>query len=497
MALDSKHPLYGEYLADWTLLRDCYLGERRVKEQGLLYLPATSGMHADGMLPDQLGWKTYQAYKTRAIFHDFVKDAVETLIGVMHHKPADIQLPPRLEPLRERATIDGESLLVLLRRINEAQLVTGRIGLLLDIPANPPAGVRPLPYVATYKAEDILNWDRGRRDDETLQTLNFVSLDESEYERKAGFEWELVSKYRVLLLGDPDAIENADQGAKYRWGVFRKDNDGDFSTEAMQPASLMGRELEEIPFVFINSKDIVPEPDAPPLAGLARLSMAIYRGEADYRQALFMQGQDTLVVIGGMAAEGERLRVGAGTRLDLPIDGDAKYIGVSSKGLSEMRAALEADKKQAAAKGGQLLDTTSREKESGDALRTRVSAQTATLNQIALAGAFGLQSLLRIAAKWVGADPEEVIVTPNLDFDDTPLTGKDLVEYVSAKNMGGPIARKTIHDLMRRKGVTELTFEEEMKLIEEEEPMGPTITLPANPNDEGDPDDPDDEGDEE
>ena len=135
------------------------------------------------------------------------------------------------------------------------------------------------------------------------------------------------------------------------------------------------------------------------------------------------------------------------------------------------------------------MDTVSRERESGEALNIRVAARTASLKQIALAGAFGLQQSLRQAAKWMGQNPEEVIVTPNLDFVDDNFMPADLVQLTSAKNMGAPISLRTIHDWVREKDVTALDFEEELRLIEEE------ASLSVGSSNEEDLDDDDEGGD--
>jgi hypothetical protein len=137
MGIDNKHPQYSEFILDWLTMRDTYRGERIVKEKGELYLPPTAGMQADGMLTKQPGRQAYDSYKLRAVYHDFVSDAVEAMIGMMHSKPPTIELPKALEPMMERATINGEGLAHLLRRINEQQLITGRLGLLLDLPIIP------------------------------------------------------------------------------------------------------------------------------------------------------------------------------------------------------------------------------------------------------------------------------------------------------------------------------------------------------------------------
>lgn len=469
MAINTKHPAYARYQPDWQLCRDAYRGERVVKDKTVTYLPATSGMVADGMQTVQSpGYQAYMAYLIRAVFPDFMSMAVEHFIGMMHAHPPAIELPAALEPLRTRAGINGDPMEHLLRRINEQQLVTGRVGLLLDLPRIPdPAN--PLPYIALYNAEAVINWDDGAADQVDRPVLNLVVLDESEPKRVNQFDWKDVEQYRVLALGDLALNERT---GIYRQGLFSADTTLSYNDAAMIEPGIRGRTLDRIPFEFINSKDTVSAPDDPPLLGLARLCMAIYRGEADYRQNLFMQGQDTLVVIGGTNDDDDNLRTGTGARIDLPQGGDAKYIGVNSQGLSEQRQSLENDRALAGQQAGQLATAKSNQIESGDSLKTRIAAQTATLNQIALAGAMGLERLLKTAATWVGADPEQVKVTPNLEFAESAFTTKELVEMMTAKNMGAPLSRKSIHETMVDRGFTKLDYETEISEIEEEEPLG-------------------------
>lgn len=477
MAIDSKQPLYSEFEPDWELMRDTRRGQRHIKDQGVKYLPPTPGQVLDGMESKQIGLANYQAYKLRAQFPDFVQEAVRGLLGVMNNKPATIELPTAMEDMRESVTPDMESLQDLLMRMNEEQLTTGRLGLMLDVPTGAPAGV--LPYVVLYTAEDVINWDSGNiGNDNVTRSLNLVVLDETDQRRVDDFEWEVKQQYRVLVLGDVKDNENDNEGFAYRVGVFEEDQN--FSEGALIVPSIAGNTLEEIPFVFCNTTDIVPEPENPPLLGLANLSVSVYRSEADYRQSLFMQGQDTLVIIGGTLDrntgdnDGDgTTKVGAGAKIEVELQGDAKYIGVASEGLPEMRTALENDRENASSQGAQILNTTGGEAESGEALRIRVSARTATLNQIALTAATALQTILRIAAEWIGANPEEVIVTPNLDFTDQSIDGQTLVAFMTAKQLGFPISKQSLHRLAQMRDLTELEFEEEVDLIEQEEPETP------------------------
>jgi len=461
MSLSSVHPEYAEFLGSWALMRDAYKGEKAVKDKGIAYLPPTSGMVADGMQTGGHGAAVYDAYKKRAYFPDIVAEAVHAMLGVMHNHPPEFHMPEKMSGMIENATDNGESLAMLLRKINEQQIIAGRLGLLVDFDSNIKVG--ELPYIAMYRAEAIKNWDTATI---TLgrEHLNLVILDESGVVRDADFTWTQKDRYRVLILGDLSDNEYVGE-APYRFGVYQEEG---FTEDSLVVPRLVGRQLNEIPFTFINSRDISAQPEEPPLLGLARLAMLIYRSEADYRQSLFLQGQDTLVVVGSATDTDALVRVGANGILSLPVGADAKFIGVSSTGLPEQRIALENLYNSATARGAKMLDGGVSSRESGEALRIRIAAKTATLNEVALAGAFGLQSALRHVAKWMGLDPEAVRVVPNTDFSSSDLSGDDLVKIMTAKGLGAPISHKAIHALMKEKGLTGFDYEQELEEIEEE-----------------------------
>lgn len=453
-SFQSVNPEYSEYAPDWILMRDSYKGQRAVKAKNNTYLPPTSSMILDGFGKGetQVGQIAYNAYKQRARFPNFVREAVHMALGMMHSQPPEIKLPKAMENIRSSR---GETLVSLLERINKEQLITGRISVMADLPTNPSPD-KDIPYLTTYSAERVINWDDGSREESIPQDLNLVVMNESEPERKDAFSWEVQNKHRILILKD----------GIYHQAVFR---DEEYSVERLQAPSWKGNTLDKIPFVIINSTDLVSSPEDPPLLDLGNLCMSIYMGEADYRQNLFMQGQDTFVTIGLGADDDENVRVGAGARVDLPMGGDAKYIGVNSQGLSEQRQSQERMEARAGSMGAQTLDTTSRERESGDSLRIRIAARTADMNQIVETGAAGLEQCLKIVAEWIGENPDDVKVTPNKEFGEMPLTGQSMVEMATARNAGWPISARSLHDLSRKRKITSMTFEEEMQVVKDEE----------------------------
>lgn len=471
MSLRDVNPEYTDMLQKWTLMLDAIEGQEQVKSKKTAYLPYTSGMIQRGAgkstTNKSSGDQEYDSYLLRAVYPEIVNTAIETCLGIMHSKPPRIELPDSMEYLIDDATQAGETIFQLLRRINEVQLGTGRLGLLLDMAEVPTDQNQPF-YLSIYKDVTVRNWFTGLAQDE--QVIKFVTLDESQNVLSDGMSWTWEEMTRLLWLQETD--ENGDTLSEpiYRANVFQSDSSPDPGT--MPEPQFRGQTLDEIPFVFINSKDILSQPDNPPLLGLANLTMTIYRGEADYRQNLFMQGQDTLVVIGDDEDDDKQTQVGAGARLDVPKGGDAKYIGVDSKGLTEQREALQNDYRHASGQTAKIQDSTG--VESGNALYIRVSAKTATLNQIALTGAAALEKSLKQAAKWSGANPDDVRVTPNLDFVKEAPTPKDVLDLTNAIVAGAPLSDESFHAWLKKNEYTTKEYEEELDSISEQAPAAPT-----------------------
>jgi hypothetical protein len=418
------------------------------------------------------GLELYKAYLIRAFFPDLVKETVRALTGILDREAANIELPEALEDMRSVATPKGESLDSLLVQIHMDQLLYGRSGLLLDVDPN-----RDLPLIVQYPAPQIINWDDitetmsvkqidDTKRSEAMRRLLMVVLDESRYERETGdrFTWNLVPRFRVLSLG-------AGEGEVYTSQVER---DGAFQPEIV-PA-IKGKTLDEVPFIFINATDLATQPGEVPLVNLANLSMAIYRGEADHRSALFMSGQDTLVITGYDISSGDAENpsddaapiIGSGAFLNLPDpEADAKFIGPDSMALPEQRTSLEDDYRRAGEEGIKLLSSGAGA-EAAETLRIRVAARTATLQTIAMTSAQGLETALRAAAEWVGANPDDVKVEPNLDFVQETQNVKELIDFATAKKAGTPLSWKSVHNYLRAKDFTEMTFEEELDTIAEE-----------------------------
>ena len=498
--LSSRHPEFEDVEPDYILMDDGFRGERVVKNKTFDYLPPTDGQVLDGARQNvnTIGYGHYLGYLARAVYPEYIERAVGTLVGVLNREDPKIDLPPAMEPMRENATRRGESLTMLYRRINSHQLLFGRLALLADALEG-----RPTPILVDYTAQALINWDDEPFDTLDPFMLRFAILDESRPQLRDGLFWEEIPRARALLLGsdfaaifgeisNPEAGRVASDARTYRTFV----EDQDLRGPPMEPR-LAGRALPFIPLTVIGSTDLALTPGTIPLLGLGNLCLSIYRGEADHRHNLHLQGQDTLVIVGqegsaedpDAAASDQTVRIGAGARIEVPIGGDAKFIGVNPGGLAEQRSSIEADRRAAQDIGSRLLNPQGAAAESGEALRIRIAASTATLTLVAKTAAFGLQTSLRQCATWMNLDPSQVVVTPNLNFAEVRPETRAVGDLMDAKAKGAPISLRTVHRYAQDGDITKMTFDEEMTAIEDEEPLveapvEPDIATPAVPAEE-------------
>ncbi len=453
------HPAYLYLQPDWEQMRDTSAGEREVKAQETTYLPKTEGQELD---PNR-GADRYAKYLLRAVYANYLGDTQKSMLGLMHSEPPTISVPSRIDDMLTDCTVDGKSADMQLRRINENQLIYSRYGMLLDPPTEQASNVYP--RIASYGAFAILNWYAPLENGETV--LRYVLLDESAYEfNLESGEWEHKLVFRVLGLDAKD---------EYFTAVFTDSMGNVNLADPGQGDNIVYPEISKkrlnfIPFTFVNGLSIGSDPEKPSLIPLSDLCLAIYRGSADYRQALFMQGQDTLTAT-GVSKEDGPWQMGSGNAL-VSESKDAKFafIGVTGDGIEEMRESQNDLKAQAISVGVALIDTKS--SESGEALKTRLGIKTASMQAFALTGAEGLREQLRWAAEWTSSNPEEVEVVPNTDFTEGTATAQDALQLWTTLLQGAPLSIESYHDWMARNDFTRLTFEQEAEKIDEQPTLG-------------------------
>ena len=188
-------------------------------------------------------------------------------------------LPAALQPMIEDADLAGTPVDTFIENVVKEVIDVTRVGVLVDYPVASgefmtvgqaqAVGLRP--YLATYKAEAIINWRTARVSG--VNQLVLVVLAETYTEQKDEFTAEEKTQYRVLDLAD---------GA-YRVRIYRTD----LNTPAFEYTPMMnGKRLPYIPFVLIGRNGEAIDPQKPVLLDLVDVNMSHYRGTADYEHAL-------------------------------------------------------------------------------------------------------------------------------------------------------------------------------------------------------------------
>ncbi|WP_414461808.1 DUF4055 domain-containing protein [Hyphomicrobium sp. DY-1] len=454
--VSTKHPDWMDRADEWQLMRRATRGEKAIKEAGTNYLLMPSGFATK----KDKGAELYKHYIGRAQFPDIVSPTIDGMVGVIHRNESQIDMPDAMEPLFESATADGMPLEALHKQITRELLETGRFALLADAPT----GGERIPYLAGYTAESLINWSEAG---------DFFVLDECGLVRD-GFAWNEQKKYRILELVN----------GKYQVTVWENGVAG----AATNPTAVGSKPLTAIPFAVAGPRNVAIRPEGPPLLGVGRSSIAIYQLSADYRWQLYNTGQDTLFIINGDAPE----VVGAGVVVELKggtdnSPPDAKMVGPTGRGTADHRIAMQDERAAAIASGARLFDNQSKTAESGDALRLRFTAQTATLQTIAQASAALLEKGLRNIAVMMGLDPELVTVKAPKRLVDSALTPQDAVQLVTLWQ-DGAISYPTLYENLQRGEIAseERNADEERDLIDQEDIEHPPPTpeetgiLPTN-----------------
>lgn len=435
MSVSTKHPEYtARRVADWQLCQDAYEGESAIKDRGTLYLPKPSGYSTAGGHADD-GVAAYAAYRNRAQFPEIMGPSVGAMIGIIHAKEIQIEMPDAMSFLHERADGKRMTLVDFHKRITRHLLVTGRYGVLADAPES--GGD---PFLAGYDAGTIINWD----DD-------FFVLDETHMARD-GYVWTQKEQYRVLEL----------DGANYMQRLVTPEGETDVT-----PTRLGGGFLDRVPFVVASGKDIGPDVETPPLIGIANASKAIYQLSADYRLQLYMSGQETLVAINGDAPAA----VGAGVVHQM--DGaegfvpDLKYVSPSCTGIQAHLEAIEHNEHVAVQAGARLFEQAEQAQESGEARAMRFRSETANLQTVAQASCSLLEAGLRNIAAMMGLNEADVIVTPPDDLLDATITPQDAHQLWQIVKEGG-LSYETFYDRLQKGGLAspERDADEEFRLTQ-------------------------------
>jgi hypothetical protein len=435
MPVNSKHVEYQANEEIWQMCEDFVAGEQQVKAAGTKYLPKLSGQTPD----------SYEAYKNRAPFFGGVARTVSALTGAMFRKLPAINLPDALEYMRRDATGTGMSLNEVAIALTTEIMKTGRAGILIDRDED---GGKP--YIVTYCAEDITNWD-------STVGNQFIVLEEDKVERDPNDKFELVEvdSYRELTFdANGDYIVNIWEERQ----IDAKTKQKAYTiVQVIQPIK-NGKPIKYIPFCAISPTGLDLEIDRPPILDMVNVLLAWWRVSADHAHAIHticvptpvisddnVQGDDAFV-----------MKLGPDSVLKLATGGKAEFLEFKGQGLSEVTKHKEQLMDMLGALGARLVVGTGNKTtiETAEGARIREATGSAILGSIIASVEAALEKVLRWAADWENVSPEEVQVKLNRELVSTSIDANMLTAMLNAV-VKGQMSFDTFYKNLESAGLTD------------------------------------------
>ncbi len=472
----------------WTKVRDVLSDEDQVRDRGTTYLPKPRGMK------DQ----DYLNYAKRANFYGIAERTLRGLTGLVFRIAPVFTPPPALEHLTEEATVEGYSMDQALEEAISEVLSIGRYGILTDLPAG-----SEKPVFATYLAEDIIDWAEsftpGKR---TLTRVVVREEPDTSGEKDMLIIRELLldenGEYvqHIWKAEDTQSRTTSSARAFHRPLTVRQFNiQGDYEIKETFRPLRRGVPMTEIPFVFINVRDLRPRPVKPPMLDMANVNLALWRNSADYEQSLFMTGQPTAYLF-GVPKEDAPKAIGASTMWTSQArDVKVGYLEFNGHGLGPLRTAMLDKKADMSNLGARLINEAAADNVTAETTRLQGRSDTSVLVSAVNSVAKGFTKSLGFATAWTTAakNPDPVGVTLNSDFIETRMSPEELEKIVTTWQAGA-ISRDTMHSNLQRGEIVapDRTVEDEAALIEEEDEkgFGPTEDTPPELGDDPPADEP-------
>jgi len=428
MGIESTHPHYEKFKAQWQRCRDTYEGEDAVKFRKESYLPKL-GKQDDTQ---------YTAYLTRATYYNSMHRTVKGLVGAVLRLEPIIEAPTIMENLFKDITNTGVSLNDFIEGVLTEQLLMGRQGVLIDHD-----GERP--YLTGYTTEQLTNWLDGRIVlAETYRNSNPNDKYESTYE----------TQYRELVIENNRFIVYIWREVEGKWVIV----------DEITPVN-KGITFDEIPFVAVSQDGSNLVPETPPLLSLADMNLSHFRTSADLEHGRHFTALPTPYVTG--VDEDSELTIGSGTAWILPdVQSKAGYLEFTGQGLKALEVAMEEKRSMMAALGAQLLEGQKNGVEAAETVRLRQNAEASTLVSAVKSVETAVQQALTKMAEWMGVT-DSITVELNTDFVDAKLPAIEMTALMQAWQSGGISHETFLWNLQRGEVLPpEMTIEDERDRID-------------------------------
>lgn len=458
MSAKYVRPEVKKLLPIYKMIRDVLAGPKAVKDAKEAYLPIP-----DPSDDSDHARKRYQNYLLRAMFFDATSRTHEGYLGQVYYREPQIELPPLLEVLREDADGTGLSLMQQSKEAVGENLGLGRAGLYTDYSMQAERSATRLeqeagkvrPTITLFRPEKIINWRWSLFGNQKM--LSLVVLEETYDTDDDGFETCEDTQWRELRLVVPEGLGTP----VLRCTIWRDTKGGFIALEPTYPKMGNGKFWDRIPFNFIGSKNNDPDPDKPPMEGMAHINIGHYRNSAEYEESVFMVGQPTPWASGltedwVKTAWDSELRLGCREFIPLPEGGQMGLLQPEPNTMA--KEAMEMKRDQMVALGAKLAENATVASTATQENRESV-IENSVLSTCAKNVSAAYLAALVDAAIYSNIPADGIVFEINTDFEITRMSAQDRQQLLSEWQSGG-ITWEEYRWNMKRSGVA---FEDDAK----------------------------------
>lgn len=403
MPINSTHPDYPEYKKVAEFVETFQKGEVAIKKAGEKLVPRLS---------DQTDAE-YKAYVDRAPIFSVVPRTVSSLISAAFQKEPFFSLPEKLEYLRDDCTNTGVPLLTFAMKVLKELLVTGRAGILVDMPE---AGGKP--FFVSYDGDDIRNWG-GEGENQ------FIVIENSTLTANPEDKFDLVEEqgFMELVLED----------GEYAVNIWTEDDKGDYSIKETKQPLRFGRPLDFIPFAPINSYGSDLSITEPVMLPLAQISHKHLLAACDYALALHVACCPSVMIYADVDKEEfGSFKIGPSATHILPSGSKAEWLEFTGQGIEPLQQALDRYENMMAALGARLLMGHNSSSEKATGVKSRDAISVSVLTSVLVALETALNKALKWAAYWGAADESEAYCKINKELVVTNIDSNTINALVTA-----------------------------------------------------------------
>ena len=432
MPVNTPSPEYEAALPRWQRCRDAFEGSDAVKARATDYLPMLEGHHGSS--------QKYEAYKMRAVFYNATARTVAGLLGSVFRAAPSWTFPATIEDDLKDVTLMGRPLVSFALMAFNELLVTGRVGVQVDMPKEPESGATtPRPYWVLRRAEDILSWRTVVTDGQEILTR--VVLSEVVEEDNPDDKWSptRIDQIRVLEL-----VPRGDQPATYQILRFRNKKTSDEAEDQWkqhdEPIVPLkhGDPLTFIPFQFIGPTSVTPAIEKSPIVDIVDVNLSHYRTSADFEHGAHVTALPTPWISGATLKDGEPFPIGSATAWVLPDpQARAGMLEFTGDGLQTLERSLSVKQVQMASLGARLIESRKAAAETAEALRLAMSGDHSVLASMASTFDQAMTNVMRWHADWSGAADTKITFAVNKDFFEARLTAQEAQALVGTWQAGG------------------------------------------------------------